>query len=82
MGVLVERMRYTNHEKLDLDLDEDGDDFDGSGLGLGLEHLIDRNIFDILTIIWDWWWVEASPLHWMILEYQRFRTWKYFKIPF
>ena len=76
MGVLVERMRYTNHEKLDLDLDEDGDDFDGSGLGLGLglERLIERNIFDILTIIWDWWWVEASPLHWMILEYQRFRT--------
>lgn len=62
MGVLVERMRYTNHEKLDLDLDldEDGDDFDGSGLGLGLERLIDRNIFDILTIIWDWWSVNQS----------------------
>ena len=62
MGVLVERTRYTNHERLDLDLDldddDDGDDFDGPGLalGLGFERLSDRNILDSLTIIWDCWW--------------------------
>lgn len=66
MGALVERMRYTNHEKLDID-DDDGDDFDvsgsalglgvGVGLGLGFERLSDRNTLDSLTIIWDCGWV-------------------------